>query len=156
MNLGQLRELVIRPALHQVNLWSPAGENLVLGTALVESGGEFLAQVGGGPALGLWQMEPATHDDLWVNYIRYRRELGEQLGQLNTVALFTDGAREMVGNLYYGAAMCRVAYARAAEPLPDERDALAMAKYWKLHYNTPKGAGTVPGALPSFKTACGV
>lgn len=156
MNLGQLRTFVVRPALQHIQLWTPEAENLVMGTAIVESAADFLAQVGGGPALGIWQMEPLTHDDIWANYIGYRRPLVERMNQLTTSAAITAGAHELVGNLFYAAAMCRVAYARAPEPLPPERDALAMAKLWKLRYNTPKGAGTVPGALPGFKIACGV
>lgn len=156
MNITQLRELVVRPALQFIGLHTPAAENLVLGTAIVESATDFLRQSGSGPALGLWQMEPATHDDIWVNYIGYRRALVERMNQLTTSAAITDGATELVGNLYYAAAMCRIAYARAPEQLPEANDALAMAKLWKLRYNTPKGAGTVQGALQGFKTACGV
>lgn len=156
MNLGQLRDHIVRPALRHIELWSPAAENLVLGTALTESRGEFVRQVGG-PALGLWQMEPATHDDLWL-WINApgRRLLSEAVRGLESSASISAGAHELIGNLWYGAAMCRVFYRRLRDELPAERDALNMAKLWKLRYNTPLGAGSVPTALPFFKTACGV
>ena len=48
-----LLSMVIRPALSKINLWSPSAEELVLGTAIVESGLTYLRQWGDGPALGL-------------------------------------------------------------------------------------------------------
>jgi hypothetical protein len=153
VNLDNLRELVIRPALQYIELWSQAAENLVLGTALVESNAEYLHQVKG-PALGLWQMEPATHDDIWENFLKYNGTLRDWLDEITTPAHITLGASEMIGNLYYGAAMCRLHYRRVAEPLPAAKDPEAMAAYWKAHYNTPLGKGTVEKALPRFIVAC--
>jgi hypothetical protein len=153
VNLDNLRELVIRPALQYIELWSQAAENLVLGTALVESNGDYLHQVKG-PALGLWQMEPATHDDIWDNYLAFHPELSRLVSLLESEASITRGASELIGNLYYGAAMCRVHYRRAREPLPEAKDADAMARYWKAHYNTAKGAGRVEKALPRFIVVC--
>jgi hypothetical protein len=153
MNLEQLRELVIRPALQHIELWSAAAENLVIGTALVESKAEYLHQVNG-PALGLWQMEPATHDDIWLNFLKYNASLREWVKELQTTAAFTSGATELIGNLYYGAAMCRIHYRRVKEALPHAKDAEAMSRYWKTHYNSSLGAGTVEKALPRFIIVC--
>ena len=63
MLASQTLALVICPALEKLSLWSPSAEELVLGTAIVESGLTYLKQHGDGPALGLWQVEPATHDE---------------------------------------------------------------------------------------------
>jgi hypothetical protein len=153
VNLEQLRELVIRPALQYIELWSPAAENLVLGTALVESKAEYVHQVNG-PALGLWQMEPATHDDIWDNYLAFNDPLALLVSRLETEASITRGASELIGNLYYGAAMCRVHYRRVKEALPQAKDAEAMARYWKTYYNSARGAGTVEKALPRFIVVC--
>ena len=57
---AQFREHVVRYALKCTGTWSHAAENLVVGTALAESGLKFLRQKGGGPALGLFQIEPST------------------------------------------------------------------------------------------------
>jgi hypothetical protein len=154
MNLEQLRELVIRPALQHIELWSAAAENLVLGTALVESKAEYIHQVGGGPALGLWQMEPATHDDIWDNYLKFNATLREWVTELQSPAAFTAGANELIGNLYYGAAMCRIQYRRVKEALPKAKDAEAMARYYKRFYNTEVGKGSVEKALPRFIVVC--
>ena len=151
---GQLLRLVIRPALIHIGLHSQAAEQLVLGTALAESAGKHLHQVGGGPALGLWQMEPATHDDIYENYLKNRRELDALVDGLRTSAALTDGAFELIGNLYYGAAMCRIHYRRIPAAMPYAGSIDGMAHYWKQHYNTPAGKGTVEKALPSFQLAC--
>jgi hypothetical protein len=155
IDIAQLRGDIVRPVLRFLGLHSDAAENLVVGTALVESGGQFVRQLGG-PALGLWQMEPRTHDDIWDNFLHgsTRRMLASQLEKLQTPAVLTLGALELIGNLYYGAAMCRVHYLRVRTPTPLATDALGMAAYWKGYYNTPLGAGTVDKALPHFQIAC--
>lgn len=152
LNLQQLRTLIIGPALETIDLWSQSAENLVLGTILTESRAEYLKQVGGGPALGMIQMEPATHNDIWRNYLAFNTDLA---GRLRSITPKAGDAHELIGNLWYAAAMCRVFYRRCKDPIPsDPGDALAMAKLWKLRYNTPLGAGTVEKALPYFEQAC--
>ena len=46
LDASQLRKLVIQPALSEIELWSPAAEELVLGTAIVESQLAFIKQLG--------------------------------------------------------------------------------------------------------------
>lgn len=150
LNIEQLRKLVIRPALEHIELWSPSAENLVLGTALVESHCKFISQLGGGPARGLWQMEPATENDIHDNFLRYNDRLRANLEALEFEAPLSG----LIGNLYYGAAMCRIHYRRAPEALPAEEDSLGMARLWKKRYNTAKGAGEIGRALPYFQDAC--
>ena len=49
-----LLSMVIRLALSKINLWSPpSAEELVLGTAIVESGLIYLRQWGDGPSVRL-------------------------------------------------------------------------------------------------------
>ena len=58
-----LVKYVIEPVLKTLDLYSEDAVNLVLGTACVESEcGRWLHQLGTGPALGIYQMEPDTHD----------------------------------------------------------------------------------------------
>lgn len=159
----QLLQYVVRPTLLHIGLHSRAAEQLLLGTALTESYLKYLRQLGGGPAIGLCQMEPATHDDIWRNYLRYKPELAARISDLATAAVITAGAQEMAGNLYYAFGMCRVHYDRARVTIGGKRVQLAlpaanafgeMAHCWKQFYNTPLGAGTVAKALPHFQKAC--
>lgn len=161
IDLRQLREHVARPTLRflaESNLmpWTLAAENLVLGTILTESEGRYLKQLGAGPALGIIQMEPATHDDIWRNWLAHpvRKPLADRMLALQTSAHITAGALELVGNLYYAIGMCRVFYRRLPDPIPAPTDASAMAVLWKRRYNTPAGAGTVEKSLPHFVAAC--
>ena len=55
----------------------------LLGTARVESDLRHRRQIGG-PALGLFQMEPATHNDIWESYLKYRAQLAERVQKLLT------------------------------------------------------------------------
>lgn len=154
MNTTDLRLYVVRPVLQHLEMHSEAAENLLLGTALVESGGEYLHQVKG-PALGLWQCEPATWADLWTNYLAFRPALAAKMHELETPAALTEGAIEMVGNLWYAAAVCRLIYfSRVRGDLPDARDALGLAKTYKFAWNTAAGKATVERALPHFQEAC--
>ena len=59
-----------RYARLQTVLVSQEAENLLMGTAAQESAlGEYIRQLGNGPALGIFQMEPETFDDIVRNYL---------------------------------------------------------------------------------------
>jgi hypothetical protein len=131
----------IRPALKTLELDGLAAEQLVLGTGIQESLLVHRQQLGGGPARGLFQMEPATHDDCWENFLNFRHALAEKVRKT-----LDAGQQPMAGTMQvndrYAAAMCRIRYLRVPAPLPAPDDIQAMANYWKEHYNTPLGAGT--------------
>lgn len=155
LELEQVRLWVVRPALQRIALWSPAAENLVLGTGLHESHYQYLDQIGAnpGPAYGLWQMEKATYEDLWGSI---PGDLFKRLLDLGGYDAMTHPPiEELHGNLFLGAAMCRVLYRRVKEPLPEAYDFHGMALYWKRYYNTPLGKGQVLVAAKSFEVVCG-
>jgi hypothetical protein len=137
IDLMQFRIRVIRPTLALLELGGPAAENLLLGTALAESRLAYLCQVGGGPALGLYQCEPATHADLWGNYIAHVDGLPAKVR-----GLMSDRPplEQLVTNLAYATAIARLHYRRIREALPAAGDAAALSSYHKRHYNTVLGA----------------
>jgi hypothetical protein len=140
----QFSRYIIKPALQAIDLYSEAAAELLLGTAIQESRLTYLKQIGGGPALGVFQMEPATHDDIWDNFLEFRPKLASKAADFltdHTIGGRSD-AESMIWNLYYAAAMCRVHYYRVSEALPEAGDISRQAEYWKAHYNTIKGAGT--------------
>ncbi|MBF0382021.1 MAG: hypothetical protein HQL69_13440 [Magnetococcales bacterium] len=119
---------------------SPAAEALLIGTAAQESGlGRYIHQLGGGPALGLFQMEPATYRDIWQNYIRFQPKISKHLGVRWPME---PKAEAMITDLLFAAVMCRLHYRRVAAPLPDAEDIDGLAAYWKKYYNTVVGRGT--------------
>jgi hypothetical protein len=131
---------VIRPTLQKIMLWSASAEELLLGTALVESDLRHRRQLGGGPARGLFQMEPATHDDIWTNFLKYQPAYAKGVEQLLS-SRKANRHVELETNDQYACAMARMLYQRKSEPLPAAGDIKKMAAYWKKHYNTLKGAG---------------
>lgn len=143
ISIPQFRELILQPALTVIGIHSPAAEELVLGTALQESRLQYIKQLGNGPALGFFQMEPATHEDIWKNYLAYHDDMAEKAKSLAAPTTAAHPSpNEMIGNLWYAAAMCRIHYRRVPDALPAAGDVPGMAAYWKEFYNTYLGAGT--------------
>jgi len=147
LNVKQLREYVVRPVLRELDAYSEHAEMLLLGTAAQESSFELIHQVGGGPAMGLWQMEPATHSDIVNKYLKYRPELAAKVFRASGCAGLD--CNNLIKNLSYACAMARVHYLRVKEPLPVDLE--GQAAYYKQHYNTPGGKGTAKQYIQNFK-----
>ena len=150
INKDQFRELV-RTTLKELEPeipYSKEAEELIMLTAAAESNlGEYLEQVKG-PAQGVCQMEPATHDDLWDNYLRYKPELQKKILGFGTTGM---SEYDLKYNLMYSIAMCRVLYRRSSTPLPD-MNPVNIAGVWKKVYNTSAGKGTVAKAVDKYNT----
>lgn len=160
MNVEDFRGRVVRATLKKMALHSDSAENLLVGTALQESRLHYLKQLGG-PALGLYQMEPETHDDIWVNYLADREDLFNKVWEFTSnqptenivLRTVTDegaplkipfnypDAEELIWNLAYATAMARVHYLRVPWRLPAPDDIEGLSLYWKQHWNTPQGKG---------------
>ena len=141
---AEIYDEIVIPVVELLGGGAAAAE-LVYRTGLAESGYRTRRQYGGGPALGFWQMEPATHDDIWENFLGHRDSLAE-------LVMYTAGVSQAVPpptadvletNDRYAAAMCRVHYLRVPGALPDAGDLDGQARYWKAYYNTELGAGTI-------------
>jgi hypothetical protein len=144
----------VREVLQNIELHSASALNLLLGTAAQESRfGTYLRQLGDGPARGVFQMEPATEADIWNNFLAYRPELSRQI----QVATGVGGPNPLMLelNLAYQIAMCRVHYLRVPCQLPEPDDLDGLAGYWKRHYNTSLGAGTVSEFIDSYLSFVG-
>jgi len=144
----------VRPALEILGLkfCGLAAERLVVGTMLTESLGKSVDQITGpgdetlGPAVGYWQMEKKTHDGIYKNYLDFRNTpkygfLKDKV--LSLLAPHPSPFEQLAGNLFYGAAMCRIKYYRAPAALPSGESLRELAEYWKKYYNTELGKGTV-------------
>lgn len=146
------RENVVRPVLERLALWSPVAENLMVGTALQESLLTYTRQIGG-PALGYFQCEPATHTDCWVNFLNYRQTLAQKVKSFLPEAITGIPDPEiMVTNPYYACAIARVKYYRSSILLPiDPNNIEAIAQYWKNIYNTAHGKGKPEEFVSKYK-----
>ena len=150
LNIPQFKAFIIIPTLDYICCNSPAATNLLIGTALQESQLIYLDQTspGPGPAYGLYQMEEATCNDIWINYIYYNAGLRNRV--LSLLGAWPDRIEALHTNLAYATAMCRIHYLRVKESLPGARDALGLAKYWKQYYNTEKGRGTIQEFMQNY------
>lgn len=120
-------------------MYSKVAEDLLIGTAVQESGLAYLVQLYDGPAKGVYQVEPATLYDIYESYLEYRTPLRDKVDQLRSSLPIEQ---DLISNLCYATAIARLVYYRSPEPLPDKNDVPGMAHMWKVAYNTFKGKGT--------------
>lgn len=137
----QWRRTMLRYTLRFFALWCPSSERLLFGTGMLESGGlQYLRQIRG-PALGVFQMEPATLADLWKNYLAYHEEKADLLERAAPVSCRVEDPICLL-DMWYATVAARLQYLRFPEPLPAESDLPGLARYWKTYWNTAAGKGT--------------
>src|SRR5690348_16020572 len=109
INASQLREFIIKPVLYDLVLDSVDAEELLLFTCANESdGGTYLKQIHG-PALGIYQMEPETYNDIWQNYIRNKSALNlKMVTHFN--CNFVPSEERLIYDLKFATAMARIQY----------------------------------------------
>lgn len=129
---------IIDQTLKKVDLYSKEAADLVYETGNAESRYIALEQMGGGPALGFFQCEPATLHDCIDNYIKYRPELEKSLLSLGFIA--DDPEFSLKSNIAVQVFFCRIKYRRDKDPIPTTKQ--ERARYWKKIYNTEGGKGT--------------
>lgn len=119
-----------------------------MGTAAQESHlGKYRKQIGGGPALGIFQMEPTTFHDIVNNYLRYKPELAAKIERVARVSRFK--AEDIENNDLLAICMTRVHYLRVKKAIPDNLE--GWATYWKRYYNTPLGKGMAEEFIANYK-----
>lgn len=151
MNKVTLRNL-ITSVLKEIGLHSDNAVNLLMGTAAQESHlGKYRKQIGGGPALGIFQVEPATFNDIVNNYLRYKPELASRIERVARISRFK--AEDIENNDLLAICMARVHYLRVREAIPSDLD--GWARYWKRYYNTPLGKGTEEEFIANYKRLVG-
>ena len=165
MHPKQFRKFIVKPVLEMIP-GSPAVEELMMMTWATESmGGQVVKQGaktlydGGGVALGVFQHEPATYRDDWANFIHYRPNIFQILNNLSSVksSFNAPPPSELIGNLPFATAMCRVHYLRFNEPVPPREAYTAwdawitgLACYYKRYWNTEAGKATVGKAVADY------
>lgn len=147
INIDQFQEYVLVPALEALGFYSKGAEILLLGTAATESHFEYLHQIKG-PALGFYQMEPKTHQDIWINYLKYKEDLFEKVLDVCYLRNIPK-PQEMIYNLRYATVMARIHYLRVPAKIPE--GLINMSHYYKKYYNTEKGKGSSSKFLNDYR-----
>lgn len=145
---------IIEPVLCHLSEvpFSKQAAQLLLGTAIKESQNFKYRKQIVGPALSYFQIEPATHNDVWDNYLKYRPKLANQIKTLLSSPA-ANKLNELEFNDNYAAAIARIVYKRAPDKLPAFNNNSDMANYWKKHYNTPLGKGTPSGYISIWNSS---
>ena len=136
----QIRD-IIEWSLKKMDLYSKDAADLVYKTGNAETSYKHLKQMGDGPALGFWQVEPATLIDTIDNYVKYRPKLEKGLISLGYDR--RDIEMRVMSNIALQVAFCRLKYRRDKYPLPKANDLQGQAECWKRVYNTHLGKGTI-------------
>ena len=149
-----------------VNSYTDNAVSQILGTVAVESnGGYHLVQVGADSSVGakgIAQIESITHISIWNHFLRYNPKAAKIVRGMAAQHLFddifdgeelsedfrrgfvvlensADLDKELISNLRYTIAICRLVYRIADGPIPDS--VAGQADYWKKNYNQG-GKGT--------------
>ena len=149
----QLHDHIIKPTLEYMggNYYSKDAAFLLLCTAAVESNcGYYIKQVGG-PALGIWQMEPDTYNDIIDNCDAINENNIKFYNKIHRLWNFENYGvvHALISHPVYACAMARLKYSMDSAALPDHNDIKAVYDYYKRIYNTPLGAST----YDKFKSA---
>lgn len=153
MDLLQFDKYVLVPALSVIGLLSPSARVLMLGTGMIETNYEYLKQFNDGPAMGIFEIEPATYDDVY----RYLNRYGNRkLKEICMAACLYDSwpdKEALIYNLRWSTIIARVKYYMISEPLPAASDAEGMSNYYKKYYNTAEGKAEMPEVISIFEHA---
>ena len=101
----------IRETLSEANMYTTDMHKLLLGTIASESDFGSLNKQRGGPALGIGQMEPSTHNDIWSNYLSYKPQLRSKV--INSMWFGVPKLTQLRYNRKYQILMYTVQYQRA-------------------------------------------
>lgn len=153
-NCAQLKDIIIRPALSAIGLCSDNAIQLLLGTAAQETQlGRYLVQTNITPyngGIGIYQMQAPSYVHIWGRHVDSSISMKAKM----KLYLGYEGmpmASRMASDLALSTIMARLFYANVLERLPDEKDVPAMARYWKLYWNTMAGKGTQDQFIDNYK-----
>src|SRR5262245_46565720 len=128
-NVQQFKELIIKPALIDLIMFSEDAMELLVFTCAVESnGGTYLKQIKG-KTLGIYQMEPNTYNDIWQNYINHKKDLSLLMATNFDCNRIPEEER-LIYDLRFSTALCRIHYARIKEDIPPLN---AVDKIWNYY-----------------------
>ena len=153
IDVTQLRDVIVKPTLIALGLWSPGATQLLLGTAAQETQlGKYLIQqkIGFRGGIGIFQMQSPAFMSTWDKMVTpnlvMRNRLKLLLGYESRPV-----ADRMASDLLLATAMCRLYYAAITTALPQADDVTGMANYYKTYYNTAIGKSTTQEFVRNYE-----
>ena len=142
-------EKIAYMTLNKMDMYSKDALVMIMRTGMAETGFRHLKQMGDGPALGFFQVEPNTIKDTMDNYVKYRSKIQDCLLKLGYAD--DDVSYRVMSNIALQVAFCRLKYRRDKHAMPKASDVEGQAKYWKRVYNSHLGKGTIEHFLSANK-----
>ncbi len=147
----ELRNFVIKPTLQQLGDWSPVAERLLLGTAAQESGLGFHLKYSRSRGLGIYQITPRTHTNVWDKYLIRSPDLASFVRGLASQHKFlTNPHAELTTNLSYATAIAWMIYRRSGKTLSVKANLNELAKFWARYFQT-RQTGTVDDFINHYQ-----
>lgn len=128
---------IVRPVLDHLDMGGIWAERLIVGTALAETQLRHFKQIRG-PALGFYQIEPNTFQDIYYRYLNTRKDIKKKVDLL--LAPKPEPLQQLVTNLAFATAVARIKYWMSPEVIGDTLPELALT--YKNIYNSDKGKGS--------------
>lgn len=139
-------QLVIIPTLQYLGVSSSDASQLLLGTALSESGLESCCN---GEGIGVYGITSEQHRDVWDRYLAFHPDLASRVRSLASRYEFLKSPDiEMQHNFAYATAIAWLIYERSGLPVPTAGQDEELASFWRhyfhhgkaLHWQTPAAA----------------
>lgn len=122
-------ELVIRPTLRCLGVKSPMAENLLLGTAAVQSNLGFYLNNGQG--IGIYAIDAKQHQTVWDEYLAFNEDLASQVRGFASQHEFLKAPHaELACNLRYATAIAWMIYEKAGTEPKDLQNETDLAETW--------------------------
>ena len=148
LNITQFREDIVLPSLHALQMYTKEFAELLVFTCATESaGGTYVKQIHG-PAVGIFQIEPASLTDLWVNFI-VRNPSYMNLLTMNFGVHRMPMPIDLITDLKLATAICALFYKRhkvnviSTEPSD-------LWDIYKKYYNTELGKAEKDTSLKAY------
>jgi hypothetical protein len=141
-----VRKYIIVPTLQITGLHSDSAEILIYGTGYVETGYDYLVQMGNpkNGGIGFWQDEPSDFNDI-VTWLKngFNKTMMDRVLSACYYTIMPSDPMALASNLKLAVMFCRLHYYRVKQALPEPTDAAGMAQYHKKWYNSSLGAADV-------------
>lgn len=129
--------------MRATNSYSLDAMYLMMATAMMESKLTHLKQLPEGPAIGLFQIEPATYFDVIRYLVEVNRYHGDKVLHYLNRGSFPADPLFLASDLALSVLIARYKYWMITEPIPSYKDTPGQAAYYKRYYNTAEGAASI-------------
>lgn len=150
---SELRHYVVRPTLKHMGMWSQTAENLLLGTAARESGLGFHLKQANTQALGIYQISPKMHRNIWDHFLATKSDLSSLVRGLASQREFLSHPHhELATNLAYATAIAWLIYWRTGIDFKaiDSKEIKSLGKVWQKNFHS-RCPGTVESFMHSYQ-----